>query len=61
MEGYAVACAAAESRVQQTVFRGFSNVVGDRDVINWSIDQALNSVSSLVRSYLEAGEDDHQE
>ncbi|MDG2468589.1 MAG: hypothetical protein P8M80_04865 [Pirellulaceae bacterium] len=61
MEGYSVACAAAESRVQLTVFRGFSNVVGDRDVINWSIDQALNSVSSLVRSYLEAGEDDHQE
>lgn len=48
MEGFAVALACRLAGVRCSVFRGLTNEVGDRNVANWCVDQALSSLARLV-------------
>lgn len=53
MEGFSVALACRLAEIPLTILRGVSNRAGDRDHRNWCIDDALASVSDLVRRDLE--------
>ncbi len=44
MEGYAVALAARLCRVELTIIRGVSDLVGDRNPANWEVPRALSAV-----------------
>jgi futalosine hydrolase len=44
METFAVALACALTNTPLVAFRGISNVAGNRDVANWKIDDAIESV-----------------
>lgn len=48
MEGYAVALAARLCRVELTVVRGVSDLVGDRNPANWEVAKALGAVREAI-------------
>lgn len=48
MEAFGVALACALAGVRLTVLRGISNHVGDRNMGNWKIDEALAAVARLA-------------
>jgi futalosine hydrolase len=48
MEGFAVAMACALARVPLQIVRGIANEVGNRDLRNWQIDDALAAAAKLA-------------
>jgi futalosine hydrolase len=48
MEGYAVALAARLCRVDLTIIRGVSDLVGDRNPANWEVAKAMSAVRSAL-------------
>ena len=48
LEGFAVAMACALARVPLQIVRGISNEVGDRDLRNWRVDDALAASAELA-------------
>ena len=48
MEGYGVAFACALAGIPLQIVRGISNVVGDRDHSNWSIEESLFAAANMV-------------
>jgi len=53
MEGFGVAMACHLQGVPLTIIRGISNVAGDRDKVNWNVDDALKSAATLIREFLQ--------
>lgn len=52
MEGFSVAMACQIADVPLTIVRGVSNVAGDRNVQNWSIDDAIEAAAYLALEML---------
>lgn len=48
MEGFSVALACRLAGVRCSISRGLSNEVGDRNVANWRVDEALRSLARLM-------------
>jgi len=48
MEGFAVAMACQLQDVSLEIIRGISNVAGDRDKLNWRIDDALSAAAEVL-------------
>ena len=53
MEGFAVATACQFLQKPLTIVRGISNVAGDREKINWKIEEALVSAQSLAAEIIQ--------
>jgi len=48
MEGFSVAMACSLARVPLQIVRGISNEVGNRNIDQWRIDEAMNSAAELA-------------
>lgn len=53
MEGFSVAMACRLQNTPLQIFRGISNVAGDRDKSNWKIADAINAAVELLQTTLE--------
>jgi futalosine hydrolase len=53
MEGYAVALAARLCRVELTIVRGVSDLVGDRNPANWEVAKAMVTVRAALSALAE--------
>ncbi|HZI36428.1 MAG TPA: hypothetical protein VFD61_11810 [Gaiellales bacterium] len=52
MEGYSVALAAIVAEIPCTMLRAISNMAGDRDLVGWSLDPALDALRERLDSML---------
>jgi futalosine hydrolase len=48
MEGFGVAMACSLAQVPLQIVRGISNLVGDRDLRNWHIEEALTAAAAMA-------------